>query len=156
MLNQGLLQELQNYIDKRFALSATRPILCNEPFLEDIQDYIKTNRRPAFNQLLLNLIDQKGYSDPTIYKKAGIDRRHFSKIRSNSNYRPGKDTIISLALALELTLEEAEDLLSSVGYSFSDSEPFDLAIQFCIERQIYKLDDVNLALDHLELKVLGD
>jgi len=103
---------------------------------------------------LFSFIDKKGVSDPDIYKKAGIDRRHFSKIRSNPDYRPGKNTVIALALALELNKKETDKLLSSAGYSLSDSDTFDLVIQFCVEKKIYDIHDVNQALDYFSLKPL--
>ena len=103
---------------------------------------------------MFSLIDKKGASDPDIYKKAGIDRRHFSKIRSNPDYRPVKNTVIALALALELNKKETDKFLSSAGYSLSDSDTFDLVIQFCVEKKIYDIHDVNQALDYFSLKPL--
>ncbi len=99
-------------------------------------------------------IDIKATSDADIYKKAGIDRRHFQKIRSNSDYRPGRNTVIALAMALELDKKETDKLLGSAGYSLSESETFDLVIQFCLEKKIYNMDDVNQALDYFSLKPL--
>jgi hypothetical protein len=120
----------------------------------ELENFVKNKRKPTFNQLLFSFIDKKGASDPDIYKKAGIDRRHFSKIRSNPDYRPGKNTVIALALALELNQKETDKLLSSAGYSLSDSDIFDLVIQFCIEQKIYDIHDVNQALDYFSLKPL--
>lgn len=76
-------------------------------------------------------------------KKAGLDRKLFSKIRSNPNYRPRKQTIIALALALELNINEADELLQAAGYSLSQSQTFDLVIEYCIKNQIYNIHDVN-------------
>ena len=93
-------------------------------------------------------------SDPVIYNRAGIDRRHFSKIRSNSNCRPGKNTAIALAIALELNQKETMNLLSAAGYSLSESDTFDLVIQFCLMKKIYNIHSVNQALDYFGLKPL--
>jgi hypothetical protein len=127
--------------------------------LEDIQnneleDFIKNNRKPTFNQTLFSFIDKKGTSDSDIYKKAGMDRRHFSKIRSNPDYRIGKNTVIALAISLELSEKETGKLLSSAGYSLSDSETFDLVIKFCLEKKIFDIHDVNQALVYFSLKPL--
>ncbi|WP_156177975.1 hypothetical protein [Bacillus sp. SA1-12] len=88
----------------------------------------------------------------TIFTKTGIDRRHFSK--SKSNYRPGKPTVIVLPLALELNKKETDKMLRSAGFSFSNSDKFDLVILFCLEKGIYDLDEVNQALNYLHLKPL--
>lgn len=83
----------------------------------DIEDFIKNNCKPKFRQLLFNHIDKTGAIDSEICKKAGIDRKLFSKIRSNPDYRPGKNNII--ALALELKEPEMDELLGSGGFSLS-------------------------------------
>ncbi len=163
MLDRKLLIELQEYIDSHLRktirniceYSIHRPeILYEEIQPIELENFIQNKRKPTFNQLLFNFIDKKGVSDSDIYKKAGIDRRHFSKIRSNPDYRPGKNTVIALALALELNKKEADRLLSSAGYSLSDSDIFDLVIQFCLEKKIYDVYDVNQALDYFSLKPL--
>ena len=163
MLDEKLLIELREYIDGHLGRIAKdvckSPMYRPEILYEEIQpveleNFVKDKRKPTFNQLLFSFIDKKGVSDPDIYKKAGIDRRHFSKIRSNPDYRPGKNTVISLALALELNKKETDKLLSSAGYSLSDSDTFDLVIQFCVEKKIYDIHDVNQALDYFSLKPL--
>lgn len=120
-----------------------------------LDDYITNNLRPSFSDELLRLIDKSGKQDSEIYNKAGIDRRHFSKIRSRRDYHPGKSTVVALCLALRLPLEEAQQLLSSAGYSLSDSDVFDLIVRFCLSSEIYALDDVNAALCRYDQKPLG-
>lgn len=85
----------------------------------------------------MHLIWNKGLSEIQIYKTANIDRRLFSKIRSDTNYHPQKQTILSLIIALHLNLVEAEDLLSRAGFSFSPVNTIDSIYQFCIENSIY-------------------
>lgn len=109
----------------------------------------------VFVVCLFSFIDKKGYTDAEVYKKACIDRRLFSKIRSNPNYRLGKNTADALAIALELTKKETEKLLSSAGFSLSENDTFDLVIQFCLEKKIYNIDHVNQALDYFSLKPLN-
>jgi len=156
--------ELQDYVNKhsrqfKSALCES-PVIIESDFSESIQhneleDFIKNTRKPTFSQVLLNIIDKKGASDSDIYKRAGIDRRHFSKIRSNPEYRPGKNSAIVLAMALELNKKDAERLLSAAGYSLSESDTFDLVIQFCLEKKTYDLHTVNQALDYFSLKPLA-
>ncbi|MGM0846557.1 MAG: hypothetical protein ACQEUT_16400 [Bacillota bacterium] len=120
----------------------------------ELEDFINNHEQPSFRQELLSLIDEKGLTDPEVYKRAGIDRKHFSKIRSKPDYRVGRNTAIALALALELQTEEAEDLLASAGYSLSFSDTYDLVIRFCLEKKIHDIDYVNQALYSLSLKPL--
>ncbi|MFC0273149.1 hypothetical protein ACFFIX_17170 [Metabacillus herbersteinensis] len=163
MLDKMIIEELREFVQlhlSSFQLEDCKsaPNIENSIF-EDIQqieleDFIKINRKPTLNQVLFSFIDKKGASDIEIYKKAGIDRKHFSKIRSNLNYHPKKNTMIALAFALELNEEDTNELLSSAGYSLSDSETYDLVIQFCLEKRIYDLHLVNQALDYFSLKPL--
>ena len=163
MLNKQILNELEEYI--QFHLVIENMVLSEdlrtleyslqaESFTIDMEDFIKNHRQPTLNQVLFRFIDKQGVSDAEIYKKAGIDRRLFSKIRSNPDYRPGKNTTIALALALQLDKKDTESLLSSAGYSLSDSNTSDLIIQYCLENNIYDMYSVNLALDHFDQKTL--
>lgn len=154
MLDKLLLVELQEYVERNLNFLTYSMMESNEIHSIEIEDFIKNKRQPTFNQTLFKLIDKKGAADTETYKKAGLDRRHFSKIRSNPEYRPRKNTVLALALALELNKKETDKLLSSAGYSLSDSETFDLVIQFCLEKKIYDVHDVNQALDYFSLKPL--
>ncbi len=165
MLDRELWLELQDYIwqHQNQEMLESRDFICyNEsPILEEkrevfeLEEFIEANRKPALQQVLFAYIDRRGVKDSTIYKKAGMDRKHFSKIRSNADYRPKKTTMVSLAFALELDKEETEELLGSAGYSLSGSDTYDLVIQFFLEKKIHDLDKVNEALDNLKLKTLG-
>ena len=163
MLDKQFFIELQEYVEKHsnsysFALFES-PSIIEESISKNIRpdelgNFIKNTRKKTFTQRLFAIIDQKDVKDSDIYKKAGIDRRHFSKIRSNPDYRPNKNTVISLAFALQLNKKETDKLLSSAGYSLSESDTFDLVIRFCLEHEIYDLYDVNQALDYFSLKPL--
>lgn len=164
MFNEKLLDELRKYVEKHLTthvlpacaeMRCAKKCLCDESVQNELYDFVTKNRKPTFNQVLFDFIDKKGTSDSDIYKKAGIDRRHFSKIRSNSDYRIGKNTVLALALALELNKKDADTLLSSAGYSLSDCDTFDLVIQFCMEKNIYDIHSVNEALDYFSLKPLS-
>jgi hypothetical protein len=163
MIDKKLLRELREYVEIHSNRDRVEDIeACykmEESILEDIQqveleDFIKSNRKPTLHQVLFRFIDKNGASDSEIYKKAGIDRRHFSKIRSNPSYRPRKNTMVALALALELNKKDTDELLSTAGYSLSDSDISDLVIQFCLEKKIYDIDFVNQSLDYFNLKPL--
>ena len=121
--------------------------------MSEVQLYMLENMDASFNELLFMLIDRTGQKDSDVYKKARIDRRLFSKIRSSKKYVPCKKTVIALCLALELTREDADALLSSAGYSLSRSEEYDLAIAFCISRQVFDFNDINEMLYELGFDV---
>lgn len=91
----------------------------------------------------MHIIWSKGLSEIEIYKSANIDRRLFSKIRSDSEYHPQKQTILPLLIALHLNLQEAEDLLSRAGFAFSPVITTDIIYKFCIENCIFDLSKVE-------------
>jgi hypothetical protein len=164
LINAQILNKLEEYIQDHLYIESIsynvesnldlEYTLQSENIAIDLEDYIKNHRKPTLNEVLFRLIDKAGARDVDIYKKAGIDRKLFSKIRSNADYRPGKKTTIALALALELNTQDTDALLSSAGYSLSDSNIFDLVIQFCLENKIHDLFLVNEALDHVNEKTL--
>ena len=119
-----------------------------------IDDAIKT-REETFQQYLFRIIDRKGLTDPEVYKKANIDRKHFSKIRSNPDYNPKKKTVMALAIALELNLDETKDLLLKAGMALSRSSIFDIIMEYCIENGIRDVYDINCILFKYGQPTLG-
>ena len=117
--------------------------------------YFMTHVGENFREMLLRLIDEKGFSDPYVYKKANLDRKLFSKIRCNPDYCPSRKTVIALAIALELTLDETSDLLSRAGYAFSPGSKADLIVEFCILNKIYDIFEVDMLLFKYGQPTLG-
>lgn len=109
----------------------------------------------TFQEYLFMLIDRRGLTDPEVYKKANIDRKHFSKIRSNADYSPSKKTALALAIALELSLDETRDLLARAGLALSPSMIFDRIIEFCIETSNYDIYEINCILFKYDQPTLG-
>lgn len=127
----------------------------SEASAASLDSYIERHKGPGFPKRLFAMIDEKGVSDSAVYHRAGIDRRLFSKIRSDPEYHPSKATVIALGIALEADLAELEALLSEAGYALSGSETFDLIIRYCVEQRVFDLDEINEALDNFQLKPLG-
>lgn len=119
-------------------------------------DEALTIRDETFSQMLCRKIREKGMSHAECYKKAHIDRRTFSKILSDIHYKPQKKTAIAFAIALELPLEEAEELLMKAGFAFSDNQEFDLIIQYFIKNQTYDIFTINQALLYRDQPLLVD
>ena len=105
--------------------------------------------------MLFRMIDSKGLTDPEVYKKANLDRKLFSKIRSNKNYNPTKKTAIAFAIALGLNLDETTDLLRRAGLSLSPSNHFDIIVKYCIEHGITNIHEVNCILFEFDQMLLG-
>ena len=100
-----------------------------------------------FQDTLQKFIASRNLDNSSVYKKALLDRRFFSKIISKKNYIPKKKTVMALGLSLELDLNEYEELLASAGYSFMPSSKFDMIVKYCVINRIYNLIEINLILD---------
>ena len=181
-ISEKLFSDVRHYIDdayiaekepelREFFVSAPMPMRNNMPssdgmqcdasadfFYEsvsvDIEDWLR-EQDIGFSEYLLKLIDLTGEKDSVIYNKANIDRKHFSKIRNNPDYRPSKSTVLAFAIALELDLEGTKALLEKAGFALSHSSKRDLIVEFFIKNENYNIYEINETLFAFDQTLLG-
>ena len=126
-----------------------------EAFDPDTLKVLLDSTDAGFSETLLKLIDKTGKKDSDIYKKANIDRKLFSKIRNNPNYKPTKPTALAFAIALELDLDETKDFIGRAGYTLTHSSKFDIIVEYFIITKNYNVFELDAMLFKYDQPLIG-
>ena len=152
--------ELDTSISEEFDVSSmektkiTRVMSSSMTTNRNIDD-LMNQMEETFSQRLLRMIDERGLTDSEVYTKAYVDRRHFSKIRKDINYAPNKKTVLAFTIALELSLDEAKDLLRSAGFALSRSSKTDIIVAYFLQNKIYDMFEINDVLYAYDQPIFG-
>ena len=167
MLNIELKKSIDEYIKYHFV-----NVTLKNDFTDESENVTKSGKKLAsdnkvtldqlmndigdsFQDKLFSYIDESGMTDVEVYKKANIDRKLFSKIRSNPMYHPRKQTVLALAIVLQLNIEQTVDLLTSAEYALSPGSKGDLIVKYFIEHEIFDIMTINFALDEYGQPILA-
>jgi DNA-binding phage protein len=149
VLPEALLRDVERYIAENYvdlcAFAACEPMPVYASKASSLEDILK-QEDAGFTETLLRRIDESGRKDAEVYKKAGLTKQHFSKIRNNPHYKPTKPTALALAVALELDLDGTKDLIGRAGYALTNSSKFDLIVRYFIEQGNYDVVEINMVL----------
>lgn len=145
-------EKKQESISEEFDISTMQKTKIKKEMSSDMSvnrniDDLMNQLEETFSQRLLRMIDERGMTDAEAYTKAYVDRRHFSKIRKDVNYIPNKKTVLAFTIALELSLDEAKDLLASAGFALSRSSKMDIIVAYFLQNKIYDMFEINDVLD---------
>ena len=131
------------------------PAMAPAPMDADDWGQLMKSLDAGFSETLLKLIDRTGKKDSEIYKKANVDRKLFSKIRNNMDYKPSKTTALAFAFALELDIDETKDFIGRAGFALSHSSKFDVIVEYFLVNRNYNVFELNEVLFAFDQPLIG-
>ena len=146
------LQQLEKQ-ERRYAISTAGA------FFDPKTNVLKTEE--SFSEALIKLIDEKGLTDPQCYNRANVSRAVFNKIKQSAidpqkrSYKPSKSTALALAVALELTVDETNNLLKKAGLTLSPSDKGDVIVEYFLLNHMYDIFELNEVLFRFDQPLLG-
>lgn len=165
-LSEKLFKTIETFIDEKYA--EENMVIQRQQREDQRRSYTRLFKRKdrslvhmlhnvdiTFSEALLKWIIKKGKTEPEVYKKANVDRKLFSKIKNNKNYRPSKGNAVALALGLELSLAETKELIGKAGYALTYSSKFDIIIEYFISQGNYDVFEINEVLFAFDQPLIG-
>lgn len=158
-LTEEFLKQIESYLNEKFfdtsGIKYSMDCSGSRSRIQTLLDKIFGRFKQTFPEYLLEYIAQRGLNEVDVYKKAHLDRRMLSKLRNERDYMPSERTLWAIALAMELNLDEALEILHKAGFTLSTHSKEDLIIKFFFENKIYDMFLLNETLDHYGFKPLG-
>lgn len=149
-----LLADIEDYLLEKYE-PQTQQILFQTVDYSNltITDLVNTEVE-SFQDKIFQMIKEKNLDEVEIYKKGNISRQLFSRIRSEEDYHPTKNTVLSLAIGMELNIDETSELLEKAGFAFSSASKSDLIIQYFMYHKNYNIFAMNEVLEKYGLETL--
>ncbi len=175
-LGERLYPDLKVYIDKNYvrerqvkeykktatfmpAAAATIGLPFSLASMFDEQHEKKLKERvshisDSFSEYFLHILESRHMKSSDVYNRACVNKRTFSKIRTNRDYHPDKATVLCLCVGACLNLDESKDLMARAGYALSPGDKRDVIFSYFIENEIYDVIGIDMVMEEYGLPAI--